>query len=82
MSVELIVLGLLTVLLIAQNIFWAKVCFNLTNRLMSRSYYEFEQAQALTRPKAQHPHSSNVTEMFDPEDERQAQGANSLLGLI
>lgn len=81
MTAEQIALGLLTVILLAQQFIWAKICFNLINRLMSRSYFEFEQAQALKFPKAQTP-PAKAPDAFDIEDERQAQSANALLGLV
>lgn len=78
MSVEHFALGLLTVVLLAQQIIWAKICFGLTNRLMSRNFYEFEQAHALSKPSVEkHP---PVEPDYDAE--RQALGANSLMGVI
>ena len=77
MSIEYFVLGILTVLMIAQNIFWAKVVLNLTNRLMSRNYVELKQAE---QKPAQHQ-PSKVAVDHDPIAERQATELNSLLGM-
>lgn len=75
--IEPFVIGILVFLMLAQNVFWAKVCLNLTNRLMSRSYAELKQAELkpISRP-AQVPEEFN-----DPVAERQAQELNSLLGM-
>lgn len=81
MSFELVALALLSVLLLATNVFWAKIVFELNNRLMSRSFYEFSQAQALQTPKASSPPSSDGMHI-DPVDERQAREINSLMGVF
>ena len=72
------VVGLLSVLLVIQQIFWAKVCYGLVNRLMSRSFHEYEQAKALKFPSVPQIQVDEV----DYESERQAQDLNSLMGVV
>lgn len=74
---ENFIIGVLVMLMLAQNIFWAKVCLNLTNRLMSRNYAELRQAEA--KPTLVKP----ITEDgYDPVAEHQAKELNSLLGMV
>lgn len=76
MSMEYFVLGVFTVVLIAQNIFWAKLCLSLTNRIMSRSYEELKQAERKPISLVQEEPDLN-----DPIAERQAKELNSMLGM-
>ncbi len=78
MSTEHFLIGVLVSLLLAQNIFWAKVCLNLTNRLMSRSYAEFSQYSQ--KPTITPP--PKMEEGYDPVAEHQAKELNSLLGMV
>lgn len=79
MNVEAFTLGLLAVVLLATNIFWAKHCLQLTNRIMSRNYFDVATAERI-KPQ---PKVSDEPEMvFDPEDERQAQSINSIMGMV
>lgn len=75
--IEPFVVGILTVLLIAQNIFWARVVLMLTNRLMSRNYAELKQAE--NKPAAP---TLVQDDGRDPEAERQAQELNSMFGMV
>lgn len=76
--IEYFAIGSLVVLLFAQNIFWAKVCLNLTNRIMSRNYAELKQAEA--RPTLVKPLQDE--EIVDPVAERQARELNTMLGMV
>lgn len=76
--IEAFIIGILTVILVAQNVFWAKVVLNLTNRLMSRNYAELRQADA--KPTILKPLSDE--ESYDPIAERQAKELNSILGMV
>lgn len=74
-----IVIGVLVFLLIVQNIFWMKVCYDLNHKLMCRNYYEYNSAEALKFPKVEkHPTVPEV----DYDAERQAHEINSLMGVI
>lgn len=80
MSIEHFALGLLSVLLLGSNVFWAKLVIAMSNRIMSRNYYEFAQSEKL---KAQKPaaKSEREPEQTDPEDERQARELNAIMGI-
>lgn len=79
MTVEFLAAGLLIILLLASNLFWAVLVNRLLNKLMSRSYAEYEQAQALRIPKApEHPSVDDV----DHDADRQAREINSILGVV
>lgn len=80
MSVEHFALGLLSVLLLGSNVFWAKLILAMSNRLMSRNYYEHSQAEKLkaSKPAAKPEEKS---EQFDPEDERQARELNAIMNI-
>lgn len=75
--IEHFVIGMLMILIIGQNVFWAKVCLNLTNRIMSRNYAELTLAEA--KPTLQRPQEEDF---HDPIAERQAQDLNSMLGMV
>lgn len=79
---EMIVISL-CLLLFATNVFWAYHCMQLTNRLMSRNYFEYTQGKnnlKMRRPQTrQQPNEDEL--VIDPEDERQAKDMNSLLGI-
>jgi hypothetical protein len=78
MSLEYFVIGFLCFLILAQNVFWAKVCFNLTNRIMSRDYSELRQAEAPQRIVPLKP----AEDEHDPIAERQAQELNAMFGMV
>lgn len=65
-------------MLIASNCYWAYLHYILTNKLMSRNFYEYQQAQALLSPEVTYTHP---VEHIDPVDERQARDMNSLVGI-
>ncbi len=74
--IEVVVAGLV-ILIIAQNVFWAKVCLNLTNRIMSRNFSEFMQAQNKPTILKALPEDDH-----DPIAERQAQELNTMMGMV
>jgi hypothetical protein len=75
--IEYFIIGILVVLMVGQNIFWANVCLKLTNRLMSRNYGELIQAK--NKPtKLQ----SAPEDMSDPVAERNARDMNSMIGAM
>lgn len=83
MSVELFVIGILTVLVIAQNVYWARVNHSLVNRLMSRDYVEYAQAKKIERQKPEKltPLPVLQEDAIDPESARQAQELNSMFNM-
>lgn len=80
MSIELFVIGILVSLLIGQQVYWAKLTLSLTNRLMSRNYFELIQAEMQRKPRKTKVSDEPET-IFDPEDLRQAREANALMGI-
>lgn len=76
--IENFIICALVILLIAQNLFWAKICLNLTNRIMSRNYAELRQADA--KPTQLRPVQDE--EVTDPDAERQARELNTMLGMV
>ena len=80
MSAEYFLLGLLSFTFLATNIFWARMVRDMTARLMSRNHYEFVQAEKLKTPRAAVKLSED--EAIHPDDERQAQHLNSILGIV
>jgi hypothetical protein len=80
-NVEAFALGILSVMLLASNVFWAKMVAMLTNKIMSRSYYEFRQAEKLKDPPVR-TESKEDDYMVDPEDERQAKELNAILNIV
>jgi hypothetical protein len=42
---------ILPVLFVLSNIYWAVIVHAMTNKLMSRSYYEYQQGKTLTEKK-------------------------------
>lgn len=74
-----LVIGLLIALLFGSQIFWARFALSLVNRLMSRNFAEFKQAEAISKPRIAPVVSE--TETTDPIAEEHAKKANSLLGI-
>lgn len=71
----------LSLTLIATNALWAFVCFRLSDRLMSRDYVSFVQAERLKKPVEK----ASVTPddaVIDPEDERKAQELNRIFNIV
>lgn len=71
---------MLLVLILATNIFWAKVCLSLINRLMSKDFSEFAYYSKIK----ENDKSVGVPEesaTSDPESERQAKELNSLFNI-
>lgn len=77
--IEYFIIGILVALIVAQNVFWANTCLQLTNRIMSRNYLEV--AQADRKPEALKPLQS-VEDDSDPFAERQAKELNSIMGIV
>ena len=72
-----IVICTLVALLIASNVYWALVCLKLTNRLMSKNYGEFIQAER--KPMNLKPPPEDTS---DPVAERHARAMNSMIGAL
>lgn len=77
-SPEYFIIGVLMALTIASNIFWAKICSDLTNKILAGSFREYETVRALSLPKVPNPPSDP---QVDFADEKQAQEMNSLIGI-
>lgn len=77
------VVGILVVLLLGQNVFWAKVCLNLTNRLMARDFQDFSHGTKIqkTKPESATPIKPLDDEVIDPESLRQASELNTMFGI-
>lgn len=76
--IEYFIIGILTVLLLGQQVYWAKICYQLTNRIMSRNYSELKQAEA--KPTVLRPLKDE--DAHDPFAENQAKELNSLFGMV
>jgi hypothetical protein len=81
MSIEHFTLGILTVLLIGQQVYWARVVLNLTNKLMSRNYSEYVQAEKFKNEPRLRMENKPDDYAIDPEDERKANELNALFAL-
>lgn len=81
MSFEYFIIGILVVLMIAQNVYWAKVNYNLINRLMSRNYFEYATAAKQEKIIEPQTHQQFQDEAIDPESDRQAQELNTLFNM-
>lgn len=81
MNVELFVLGILSVLLVGSNVFWAKLHLTMADRLMSRNFFEFTQTEKLKTQVNVRRESKEDDFLIDPIDERQAQSLNATFGL-
>lgn len=74
--------GFLTVLLFGTQIFWARLALKLTDRVMSRDYNDFVQAESIkTRPHIAPKVPLDDDAALDPIAEDNARKANALLGL-
>ncbi len=61
--------------------YWSTIVFKLTNRLMSKDFYAYKQAEMVGQTKASK--TPSITEaVIDPMDERQANEMNSILGIV
>lgn len=58
----------LIVLIALQHIFWSITTHRLVNKLMSRNYFEYQQAQQAFTPKAPKLVEPEPEESFDPLD--------------
>lgn len=81
MSIEHFIIGVLAALLIAQQLYWSRLFSHMTNKLMSRNYFEYAQVKKFEADKPLKPESKQDDYMVDPEDERQAQLANATFGV-
>jgi hypothetical protein len=71
--------GVLVILLIGQQVYWGLITMQLTNKLMSRNYFEYAQVEKFREPPKAREESKEDDYLVDPEDERQAQALNSLV---
>lgn len=71
------VIGFLISLIVASNVYWARVCYSLINRLMAKDYNEFKTLEK--KPKILPIKIQD--EGVDQYAERQAQELNSLVGI-
>lgn len=67
--------------LIGSNIFWAIVCNRLVNKLMSRNFGEYLQAKNVA-PKKKKTQKLELDPVYIKEEQRIADNANTMLGLI
>ncbi len=72
------IIGFLIFFIIAQNIYWARVCYNLINRIMAKDYNEFKVLEKKPMIKVQLPMPDDG---MDAYAEKQAQELNSLVGV-
>lgn len=79
MNIEYFIIGILTVLLLGQQVYWASIVFKLTNRLMSRDYPEFKQAEKKIQQISLAPSNDDAVDLFA---QGMADQANKTLGLI
>jgi hypothetical protein len=79
MSLELFIIGILVALIIGTNAFWMKLTIDLTNRIMSRNYFEVVQAdkQKQKAPDILLP-KDNDQDLYATN---QAKELNSLIGV-
>lgn len=82
MNIDFFIIGVLTVLLLGQHVFWSRTVLQLTNRLMSRNYYDFKQAEQVGKPRPASPSVDPDQLVIDPIDQRQADEMNSIIGVI
>lgn len=82
MTPEEIVIAILGFLLLATNIFWAKLTLSLTNRLMSRNYFEFTQGKKNEASEKKPRESDPFKLEIDPHDQQVADQLNSLMGIV
>lgn len=75
--IEYVLFGTLVALTLSSNIFWAIVCLKLTNRIMSKNYFDL--AQADRKPQAP---TLVVDDLSDPVAERHAKELNSIMGIV
>lgn len=82
MSIDYFSLGLISFLLLGSNVFWAKHCAKLTDKLMSRDFADYVQAEKYrTTVNKKTSDIVNDDDVIDPRDEAQAQQLNSMLGI-
>ena len=78
MSIEHFIIGILTVFLLGQQVYWSLMCSNLVNKIMSRDYQGY--VQAGRKPESHQPISSE--DLGDPIADRQAQELNAIIGIV
>lgn len=64
------------------NAFWAVVVIRLLNRVMSRDFSEYVQAERLRKVPIKPPHKTAEDETPDIEDQKRADEINRLMGII
>jgi hypothetical protein len=74
------ILGILVALLFGTQIFWARIAYNLVDRLMSRDFSEYNHVKGVNKPKVA-PIKPTPVASIDPIAEENAKKANSILGL-
>ncbi len=73
------IIGFLLFLILASNIYWARVCYQLVNRVMAKDYAEFKAYEQ----RAKLPPNINIQPdlAIDQYAEKQALELNSLIGV-
>lgn len=74
------ILGILVALLFGTQIFWARIAYNLVDRLMSRDFTEYQTVKGVKQTKIA-PIKPEFPALVDPIAEENAKKANSILGL-
>lgn len=81
--IDWFVIGILTALLLGQQVYWANVVRHLTDKLMSRDYQNYaETKKQFDRKPTLQKTSSLADDVIDPTSEIQAQELNSILGMV
>lgn len=81
MSLELWICVALAVLLVAQQVFWLANVQRLVNKLTSRNYLEYVQAEVIKSPHPVRKKEQEKTQEFiDDYSVQQTERANSMFG--
>lgn len=77
---EVGIIVLLSALLVAQQVFWLANVQRLVNKMLSKNYAEYVQAEMIKSPLPVRDENKDKISLMDDFSEQQAQRANSMFG--
>lgn len=80
--IEYFIIGILVTLLLGQHVFWAREVHKLVDKLMCRSFHDYQTGLKMTKPNLSNLRAPSHDDGADPISEQQAKDLNSMFGIV
>lgn len=80
--IENFIIGVLTMLLLGQQVYWSRIVHSLMDKLMSRDYQNYAEVKKFLKNKPTHFEAPSDDAASDPVAEQHAQELNTIMGMV